>query len=67
MLTHLIEWLAFGPTWRVIAVLVVVGAPGWFPIVWALGWWAAGALAVAGLLGILTLGNAISHGRWRPW
>lgn len=43
-----------------------LGLAGWVAIIAANGW-AAGALAVAGLLGILTLGNAIVHGRWRPW
>lgn len=43
-----------------------LGLAGWVAIA-AVNVWAACALAVAGLLGILTLGNAIVHGRWRPW
>lgn len=45
---------------------IALGLAGWIAIV-AVNSWAAGALAAAGLLGILTLGNSIVHGRWRPW
>ena len=46
---------------------VTLGLLGWWVIVGLGGPWLALALAFLGVLGILTLGNAIAFGRWRPW